>query len=224
MDAISDGIQLLIAVAVVCSFGSLLGLVSLWRERDGFQNDITFIEKYGDNFNYLVEAYAARVPLDPELCTWLVKYVNKMQRLLGSDGILQYYRSPYADYAYTHYQLLVNTLPQIIRGEVHGHDVNSCLEAVVKRSGELEEQMEANHAKLRNPLAWLQVGLQLITLLPIYLLGWLGLLEFSVVRGIAASGLFRFVSGSFSLFAILRTIVGLIVDWGELQRPIRSWF
>lgn len=216
--------NLTIPIMSVCLIVSFLGLLTIWKRIMEIQGEMEFIHDYGDKFSKMIKLYFVSHNIEQDTYFWLTKNVNKIQRLLGANGIIHLYRPAYSTTVYSQYHILVNTLPQFIRSGPHLDDCNSCLEAITKHIGQLEEQDGKLKNRLRNPLMWLQDGFRFIILLPFYIFRWLGLLESPFIRKVATSAFVQLISGLLSAMAILGTIVGLIVDWDNFVQRIQSWF
>ncbi len=105
---------------------------------------------------------------DADIYTWLTKKTIQIENELGGFSVVATYIPPFANYRVNNYQLILNTLPKIYRGIAHDSDIISCIEAMVRYIGMLEDKLTSNKSMMKNPIMWFKEGVSVVVLLPIY--------------------------------------------------------
>lgn len=159
---------------------------------------------------------------------WLLHRSNKIQNLMGSQGIMHGYKPPYQDVMYRHYPIILNMLPELrsaLEDEILSRNVahqyaNALQEAVLRFIGSVDDQIEETEKELRNPVKWFREGVREVVAFPTYLLGWLGLVKEGTAQKIVASSIFKAFSGLVALAGFLSALVTIVVGWEAFVKVI----
>jgi len=147
--------------------------------------------------------------LDNELYVWLTKNVNKVQRDLGSFGIMDY-MAPFQRYHVENYQIIVNTIPKFRNGQIQEFDVTSVDDCLLRYIGYQEERIEENRKNLKNPFVWFRIGFQEIISIPLYIFNWFGIFSKRTVNSIMDSVIYKIFTGIIALVTLTSSIVSII--------------
>lgn len=196
----------------------LYGLIFVFAQFKKARIERNFIVKYYNIFSEFVSKYNTK-NFDSESYVWLTKNVNKVQILLGVNGILDY-TAPYQFYRIPKYEVIVNTLPKFRSGTVESEDIGLVQDCLLRYSGVIESREEKYWIKLKNPVIWFQVGMQQILAIPITTLSYFGIYSIRTANKIKESLIWRMFSGIFSLITFMNAIIGIIVGW---DRMIEFW-
>lgn len=170
-----------------------------------------FVNEYYNNFLEFTSKYQAQ-NFDDELYIWLTKKANKIQNILGINGILDYI-GPFRQYRISNYQVIVNTLPKFRNGSIAPEDIGFAEDSLLRYSGVAESRSEKYFSKLKNPIIWFQIGMQQILGIPITFLSYFGIYSIHTANKIKESILWKTFSGLISLIAFVSAIVGIITGW-----------
>jgi hypothetical protein len=207
--------QLTATLAVIALAGLLRIVKRLRTIQERLHRALDFLDKY--------RRLTVSLPrIDGELYSELTKRSISMQRELGALGVAAF-RPPFGDRYIPNYQLLLNILPAIRQGHADAVQIAACEDALIRFVGVLEDQRTGQSGDLANPLAWVREGVRLALLIPILLLGAVGLLRRGTVERISWS---RFTGA----FAALVTIVGLVgsvvtiaLGWTPFLELLKDW-
>jgi hypothetical protein len=204
-----------------------IGWVYLFRqagriiERESFANE--FLQKFRQYVNSRGQ--------DGEAYGTMIYHSAKMQRELGSLGVMVKYKPPFANYFINDYPVILNMLPELHR--TTGDDLmgNTALsyaqtleEVLIRHLGIINEQRETIRKLLRNPLAAFREGVQLVLMLPLFLLHWLGVVASSTIRHWSSSVIIKFVAGTVSVVGFVSAIIGIVVGWSDFVMIVRRLF
>ena len=175
-----------------------------------------FVNEY---YNKFASKYDAQ-EFDDELYIWLTKKANKIQVILGVNGILDYI-GPFRQYRISNYQVIVNTLPKFRNGSIVPEDIGFAEDSLLRYSGVAEIRSEKYLSKLKNPIIWFQIGMQQILAIPITFLSYFGIYSIHTANKIKESIIWRIFSGLISLITFASAIIGIITGWDKM---IEIWF
>lgn len=214
----STQVSIVVGIVIVLGIG-LLRIVQGIRETN---LRIEFTNKYADKFDDFIMKYT-NGDFDYKEYTWLTHHVIKMQRELGDNGIISFYRPAFANYAYNSYQLLINTLPLIREGNAHINDIGKCMDMMVRHIGMLEDVLDARKKNLRNPFIWLVEGVNFIVTLPLRIAYWTGLFKYQGFEKVANSFIFRLISFLVTVIGLFSSILTFFVEWETISKLIQAW-
>ena len=152
---------------------------------------------------------------------WLLLRSNKMQNLLGPQGIIHHFKPPFANYAYKNYPVILNMIPEV-RKFIGGISVKyaheyaiTIRECIIRYAGTLEDLADILYKELFNPFIWIRETFQIVTALPFFLLNWFGIISTSALRSITSNILFKLSSGFIAVVGFLSAIIGIITGWDK---------
>lgn len=169
---------------------------------------------------------------DEHIYVELTERVNRMQRELGSHGVMAMYRPPFANYALRDYQILVNMLPEyrqaanndVLQRSQAPQFAAAIRDALVRYSGSLQEYQDDIRGDLKNPLVWFRNGIRAILSSPLLILREFGVLSPSVSASILRSSVLKIGAGVVALVTLLAGIVQIVTGWDAVQIIISRWF
>lgn len=200
---------------VILIFIALLtiGICRILFRINKLSRKLEFTENYLKKFQTFTMQLFKNNAFENGLYIWLTENVNKMQSLLGSNGILHNYKPPFANYVYSDYQVLVNTLSEIRRKTVHQDMIGICEDCFFRYIGQSKEILSSYTKQLRNPLLWLRESMNFIITLPLLLAYWFGLFSYSMFDRLSYSLFFRLLSFLITILYILGSIITIITGW-----------
>ena len=218
------------------SVSALVVLMAVGRYQIGkalgsLHADMEFAREYQDKFVRFINGLFSRQHFDNELYGWLTYNVARMQRDLGDFGKVDY-RPPYAGYMVRNYQLLVNTLNQMrsALSDEYGfqllgkdQDAASCSDMILRYAGSLGEQEQDLLRESGSPFVWLQQGTQFIVTLPIRLLVWSGLIQYSTFASVSQNGVIKFLSFLINLVGFVGSIITIVTGWNPFLTIYHTW-
>ena len=162
---------------------------------------------------------------------WLTQKSMKMQRHLGSTGLLHHFKPAFANYSINNYPLLINHLPKLhslfgdpindFTGQA-AHYRNAIIECLVRHMGDLEEERESIVTTLKNPLAWFGTGVTLVVSLPLILLGALGIIGATTIEMVTSNRLFKMVASFAALVGFASAVIGIVTGWEQFIVWLRA--
>ncbi len=206
-------------VTLILFFVSLLGGGVLIC---GLQ-DILKRQKDAVDFLNNLKNYIRSNGKDLESYSWLLNRSNRMQNQMGSDGVYGYYSPPYKNYRISNYPIILNMLPDLREafennfpsvGLISQYS-NSLQEAIIRYIGSIEDGIEEQKSKIKNPFIWLREGFRKIIAFPLSILGWLGIITEFTVYKITSNFIFKTVSGIVAFLGFLSAIVTLVLGWKD---------
>jgi hypothetical protein len=207
-----------IAAILVLVLLMLVGLIKelLWKRRVIARREfcIQFSDRLGD--------YVASRGSDVEAYGWLTHRASRMQREMGSAGIVHTFRPPFANFAYQNYPIVLNMLPELRRWATDSprpldqfREYAAALhEALIRYDGQLVDALEHSQKQLWNPFVHLREGVQFVLLLPFRILGWLGFGGETLQSRLAGMMLVRVLSALVALATLIASLV-TVISGGE---------
>jgi len=177
---------------------------------------MVFLAEFADRFSRYVQSGGQ----DDSLYVELTQRIVRMQREVGSHGVVAHYRPPFASVSYNSYPVLLNMLPEYQRSAndwaLRSQAVqyaNGVRDVLLRYSGSLGEA-EADLLKdLHNPLAWFRDGVRIVLASPFDLLRSFGVLSSSAAFAITGSGILRVAAGVVALITLGAAIVQILSGW-----------
>lgn len=155
-----------------------------------------------------------------QLYHWLVSNMDKTQRLLGDYG-LGLYTAPFHRFQINNYQYILNTINQMRTGDADTNDLSMCENMMVRYLGDMGRLIEEEEKDLKNPIAWLQQGIQFYIGFPIRLLNWFGIISGTSFERIVSSKLFQVLAGIGGLVGFLASIVTILEGWSAVKSLLK---
>jgi len=163
--------------------------------------------------------------------------VHKSARLqsdLGRFGVFEMYNPPGADYAFHNYPAVLNMVPELRQWIAHeetlsvvkpAQDLARTLEeSIVRYLGVLDRRENTLRGGARNPLIRPREGIGELILLPLRLLGWLGIISDPSAGLLEPSVLFRVISGVITLVGLASAVMTIVVGWSQFIEIVQRWF
>lgn len=219
-----------IIIVLVLITVALIGLMDIRRDIKALSDDLEFTNQFLVKLKEFITSHG-----DPAVYTWLLMRCDRMQVQLGAAGLVSF-RPPFMNVEYRNYPLILNLLPELNRamGEAgageriaarHAHDYAAMLqEAVIRRGGVLQFQLDNIGRKATNPLVWFTRGVQWLIAMPLLVLVSIGIVSSSAISRVSSSPLFRVISGLVALIGLVSAVIGIITGWEPFVLFIRRAF
>jgi hypothetical protein len=216
-----------IYIILTLIFILIVGFVIIYKRLTKCIEKHSFATEFRDRFIDFVNIYyqsydswVRRGKIDNEQYIWLTMNVNRMQGDLGTLGTMHYV-APFQLYQISNYQILINTIPKFRDGKVQEFDINSSDDCLLRYIGFINEIVEANKKKIRNPIIWFREGFHEIMSLPLLIFNWFGILSNNYVSKIMTNTAYKVLTGLAGLVAFLSGIVTIIQGKQETIEMIK---
>lgn len=162
----------IIATGTIVSI-SLIGLYRVISHR----SDITKQLRFAEQFLGQLSKYGESGGKDELVYEWLTRNSNKMQNVLGHQGIFASYKPAGANYLLRNVPIILNLLPQLhtfandewLSGRPVTADVYTTIrDALIRHIGTQEEMIKQLGSAIRNPLSFVSALKQSFLCLLIY--------------------------------------------------------
>lgn len=204
----------------------IIGLVQVYNCHNHVIEKINFAREYRNKFiefaNKYFETHEPWIrsgDIDSELYVWLTMNVSKIQSYVGSFGIMSY-RPAFQNYIINEYKIIVNTIPKFREGQIESTDAGSVDDCLLRYIGHLEEYQKNTNQNLRNPIIWFREGFREILSIPIFILGWFGIISNRTLNSIKSSLIYKVISGLIALVTLVSGIVTIIVGYDQASKFI----
>lgn len=214
-----------IALAVLILL--LIGFINYMIKKNENNTRAKFLVEFKSKFHDYANSYGQ----DNSAYSWLIQRSNKMQNQMGSQGILDSFKPPYANYMYNNYPIILNMIPSM-HEDFKGHYLRrqaqqyarTIDEALIRYYGSLVDENDFLQKKIRNPASCFQEGIKQIVGIPIYILGLFGIMNSKMVGAIISSGLFSILSGIITLTGFVSAVLSLVVGWDDFLLKVQQFF
>ena len=197
---------------------SFLGFIKLLLAHRENIKTIDFVNLYTEKFM----EFARSDEIDGDIYSWLIRNSVKMQNEMGVYGIVNY-KPPGTFNFIRDYEAIVNFLPEMINykqdrdiyPKFYANSVRLYWEALTRYRGVLDEAHDISLKRLKNPFVWLQTGVQVILMLPLFLLKWFGLVQNSKFASAFDFSLVKIFSRLLALVEFVSALVTIIIGWDK---------
>ena len=153
---------------------------------------------------------------DAQLYHWLVSNMDKTQRLLGIYG-RGLYTAPFGRFQINNYEYILNTVNQMRTGDADPKDLSMCENMMVRYLGDMSRLIEEEEKRIKNPITWLQQGIQFYIGFPIRLLNWFGIISETSFEKIVSSKFFQVLAGIGGLVEFVSSLVTILQGWPAVK-------
>jgi len=200
----------------------IIGFLRIRARRRTLVKDAEFAIEFQEKLAELLMGVKTRQVKD-ETYSWLVRNMDRMQGDLMHFGVANR-REPFQNYIINNYPYIINTVPQIIRGDAHQIDVQMCFDAIVRYLGFLERLDEKIGTQFLNPFVWLREGVRFWITLPFKILEWIGLIDSRFANRAINSNLVGIISGIVTLFGLISSLITIVLGWEQFLNFIKGVF
>lgn len=203
----------------------IIGFIKEFRSIRRVIKDIDFLAAYNKSYvtymnNHLRYDYYSREKRneleEKELHVKLISQAPKAQRLLMDAGLVDY-QPPFRGYMVKNYPILVNTV-QYLRNPSALTDefemLNTILIMQIARYEELYENIKAN---ILNPIVLLREGVQFFVTLPISLLYWTGVIQYSTQYKLSNNIIVKFINFLIIIIGFVSAIFTIVLGWEQFK-------
>jgi hypothetical protein len=177
--------------------------------------------EYGINFLENLRTYWESAGSDMETYGWMIYRSNRIQGDMGQHGIISQYRPPHQNYIITNYPIILNMLPELRRSleddllarRLAPEYANALQESLVRYLGSLEDKQKLSSSEMKNPIKWFREGVRNLMAVPLYIVGWLGVVSDRSVRRWTTSAGFKYLSGLVGLLGLVSGIMTIVLGW-----------
>lgn len=208
-------------ILIGCFLVFLIGFIEVYKQHSRVIKKIEFASEYRNKFvafgkkyfkNY--EHWSRSANLDSELYVWLTMNVSKIQKYLGSFGVMSY-KPAFQNYMINNYQIIINTIPKFREGQVEKFDVGAVDDCLLRYIGHLEEYSKETLRNLKNPVIWFREGFKEIISIPIFILNWFGIFSSRTVNSIMDSIIYKILTGIIALVTFVSGLVTIILGYDQ---------
>lgn len=207
-------VTVVLAVLAITGLGWLL----LLKNVNGLSDRRQFAVNYMDRLRDYIDSGGR----DGEAYAWLTHRANKIQKEMGSYGVMKHFQRPYSSVMFNNYPIVLNVLPEIrshiddpVMGNLVVQYANALQEAFLRYLGALDDALEDARSDLRNPIISFRQGVQTLLLAPKYLLHWLRIARRPSLYSRGA--LVTIMSGVVALVGLLAAVITIAIGWEEFS-------
>ena len=142
--------------------------------------------------------------------------MDKTQRLLGIYG-RGLYTAPFGRFQINNYEYILNTVNQMRTGDADSQDLSMCDNMMVRYLGDMSRLIDEEEKRRKNPITWLQLGIQFYISFPIRLLNWFGIISDTSLDKIVSSKFFQVLAGIGGLVGFLASLVTILQGWPAIK-------
>lgn len=197
------------------SFFSLfiIGFISLWRVNNKVKGRRDFTNEYREEFIKFCNDYMQTSQAGSEY-VWLLQNSTTIQRQMGRFGTMTF-KPPFANYQYTNYPLLINTIPKFRDGSIHQAEIGFVDDSLLRYLKKLDDLVNLAEKDLHNPVIWFRQGIRLVLGLPFYLLDWFGLIDSGTTERLIGNSFFKFISNFSAFITFISGLITIAVGWDQ---------
>lgn len=204
-------LYMILTILGLIAIGFIKKVMSLMK----FSKDFDFLYDYNEKYvKYLNNYLGKRINSEEEnkLYVELISKSPKAQRLLGNDGLISY-KPAGASYMYNNYQALINTVQALRNPALMSEEFSWVNNMLIMKMAIYEDIMSEIRGNMINPLILLSEGVQFFVTLPISLLYWTGLIEYSTLNRVSNYFIFKLLNFLIIIIGFLSAIVTLVTGW-----------
>ena len=204
----------------------ITGLIKIRRSTNALIHKHNFVHGFRAKFIQLSNPYVQQqqrvftmeqpADLDAQLYHWLVSNMDKTQRLLGIYG-RGLYTAPFGRFQINNYEYILNTVNQMRTGDADSQDLSMCDNMMVRYLGDMSRLIDEEEKRRKNPITWLQLGIQFYISFPIRLLNWFGIISDTSLDKIVSSKFFQVLAGIGGLVGFLASLVTILQGWPAIK-------
>lgn len=205
----------------------MLGFIKIRREYIQVGNNLEFSSSFLEKLVKYLESGGE----DSVTYSWLVNRSQKLQRIMGTYGLMDY-RPAFQNYYVRNHQIIINFIPELRRafnsmfsGDQINFFADSIQESIVRYAGSLEDRQTFIQKDLKNPIQWINEGIGTILKVPLDILYTFKLLSYGTVNSIAGSTLFKLVKLLAFILGLVSAIMTIFIGWDNFLELIsnRIW-
>ncbi|MCU5002915.1 hypothetical protein OCD70_22910 [Bacillus tropicus] len=200
--------------------GGVIGLILIGFIKQALQlrrlvKDINFLRQYRQNYvKYCNDFLGKNIHSEEEgkLFFKLISDAPKAQRLLLSSGLIDY-KPAGAGYYVRNYPVLTNTIQLLRDPFLTKEEVNMLNNIIIMQDSLYNELFEEIKREVVNPFVLLREGVQFFVTLPISLMYWTGLIEYSTLNKVSNYFIVKLLNFLIIIIGFLSAIVTLVTGW-----------
>lgn len=197
----------------------VIGFVKEFRSLRKVINDINFLTSYNGSYvdyldNHIGKDYNSSK--ESELHVKLISQAPKTQRLLGDAGLIDY-QPAFRGYMVKNYPILVNTVQSLRNPSSLTEEFNWINTILIMQIARYEELYETIKGNLLNPIILLREGVQFFVTLPISLLYWTGVIQYSTQYKLSNNIIVKFINFLIIIIGFVSAIVTIVLGWEQFN-------
>lgn len=203
----------------------IIGLIKEFRNLLRVVKDIDFLSNYNSTYvdymnNYLGKKY--NTPEEKELHIKLISEAPKAQRLLLDAGLVDY-QPAFRGYMVKNYPILINTIQSLRNPSSLTEEFNWLNTILIMQIARYKEFQKSIKANIFNPLVLLRKGVQFFVTLPISLLYWTGVIQYSTQYILSNNIIVRFLNFLIITIGFISAIVTIILGWEQFKEILYNF-
>jgi hypothetical protein len=206
--------MILIVIALI-----IIGLIKEIRGLLRVADDGEFLISYNDTYvnymnNYLGKRYDT--PKEKELHIKLISEAPKAQRLLQDAGLVDY-QPAFRGYMVKNYPILINTVQSLRNPSSLTEELNRVNTILIMQIANYKEHHTDIKRNILNPIILLREGVQFFVTLPISLLYWTGVIQFSTQYKLSNNIVVKFLNFLIIIIGFASAIVTIVLGWEQMK-------
>lgn len=170
---------------------------------------------YSNTFKTLLNKYINSNFKNVDICDSILIKSYKMQRIMGTFGIINSYMPPYENIIISRYEVITNLIQEINRiylnfKEYPNNIIQLANNSIMLYIGFLTEHAGEIKSRLRNPIIILWDGIFIIFNIPLHALERIGIITNSVYENIKNNILYKLLIFIFSIIGLYSNIITIV--------------
>ncbi|WP_206763871.1 hypothetical protein [Cytobacillus firmus] len=208
----------------------IIGFIKQYRSLKRIIKDIDFLADYNKSYvtylnKHLKFDYYSREEktgkAEKELHIKLISQAPKAQRLLMGAGLVDY-QPAFSGYMVKNYPILVNTVQSLRNPGGLTEEFNWVNNILIMQIGRYEELYESVKADTLNPITLLREGVQFFVTLPISLLYWTKIIEYSTQNKLTNNIVVKLINFLIIIIGFVSAIVTIVLGWEPMKGYIEK--
>ncbi|NLP51273.1 hypothetical protein [Bacillus sp. RO1] len=203
----------------------LIGFVKELLSALKFRKDLDFLHDYNEKYvRYLNSYLRKRINSEEEnkLYGELISKSPKAQRLLGGDGLISY-KPAGASYMYNNYQILLNTVQSLRNPSLMSEEFSWVNNLLIMKMATYNDIMDEIRSDIKNPFVLLREGVQFFVTLPIMLLYWTGITNYTTSYKWSNNIVVKLLSFGILLLGLISSIITVVLGWEQFKGYLFKW-
>lgn len=205
----------LIAIGFIKEFMSLRKVIKDIDYLAGYNE--YYVEYLNNHLNYdYYSSGKGNKQAENELHVKLISQAPKAQRLLMDAGLVDY-EPPFRGYRVSNYPILVNTVQYLRNPSALTEEFKMLNTILIMQIARYEELYESIKANIFNPIVLLREGVQFFVTLPISLLYWTGIIQYSTQYKLSNNIIVKFINFLIIIIGLVSAVVTIVLGWEQFK-------
>jgi hypothetical protein len=184
-----------------------------------FDRALVFLRDYNNKYVDYLNKYLGKHTIsdvERQLHSELISKSPKAQRLLGRDGLIGY-KPAGAGYMYNNYQILINTVQALRNPSLMSEELSWVNNILIMKMATYNDIMDEIKSDMKNPFVLLREGVQFFVTLPIMLLYWTGITNYTTSYEWSNNIFVKLLSLGILLIGFISSIITIVLGWEQFK-------